>query len=244
MRFFVDSGGIDKINAAAVIEGADARHITVSLRLGAGDVVTLCDGTGTDYACEIVSFSQTRVNLRIVNVYASSTESEIKVTLFQALPKHGKMEFIIEKCVELGVYEIVPVVTRYTMVNTDDEAVRKIRRYERIAESAAKQCNRGFVPVVREPVGFGEAIEEMKRCDIAIAPWERETKVKMRQALEGFTGVTAGIIIGPEGGFSEDEAAGFRENNIRTVNLGKRILRTETAGLVALTIFFNEVGEF
>jgi len=243
MRFFVDTKNIDAKNNTAVITGGDAKHITGSLRLDKYDIITVCDGSGMDYACEILDFGQARVSLRILNAYKGSTEPDIKVTLFQAFPKHGKMELIIEKCVELGVYEIVPMITRYTVLKTNDKTQEKIKRYNKIAESAAKQCNRGIIPAVKSPVTFDCAMAEINGLDIAVAAWEKELETKMKQALDGFTGTTAGIMIGPEGGFSDDEARCFQDNHIKTVSLGRRILRTETAGMTCLTIFFNETGE-
>lgn len=242
MRFFTEN--IDHKNKTVQIVGTDAAHISGSLRLKKGDIVTVSDSAGFDYACKIESVNRSVINLIIVNSYKSSTEPEIKVTLFQAFPKHGKMELIIEKCVELGVYEIIPVITRYTIIKLNDKIDEKIKRFVKISESAAKQCNRAFIPKVLNPVSFDEALTKAKKLDIAIAAYEKETDFKMKHALTGFNGNTAGLIIGPEGGFSEEEAAMFKQNNIKTVNLGRRILRTETAGFTCLTIFFNETGEF
>ncbi|MDR1687735.1 MAG: 16S rRNA (uracil(1498)-N(3))-methyltransferase [Clostridiales bacterium] len=244
MRFFAESNGIDLVNKKVTIRGGDAVHITGALRLKKGEIITVSDGGGTDYACEITSLERGAVNLSILKSYKSSTEPEIKVTLFQALPKFGKMELIIEKCVELGIYEIVPVTTLYTTVKINDKISEKILRFNKISESAAKQCNRAFIPKVKMPVSFETAVCEIQKLDIAIAAYENEADFKIRNALEGFSGKTAGLFIGPEGGFSESEALTFKGNKIHTVSLGKRILRTETAGFACLTIFFNETGEF
>jgi len=242
MRFFVAPDQIT--NQTIRVTGMDAAHMFASLRLKAGDIITVCDGSGKDYACEITALNKNSADLAIINTYRSSTEPNIKVTLFQAMPKYGKMELVIEKCVELGVYEIVPLITRYTQVKINEKTDVKTERFRKISESAAKQCNRAFVPQVRGALRLENALAEMKNFDIAIAAYENETQTKMKHLTKDFCGRSAALIIGPEGGFSEDEAACFAENRIRTVSLGKRILRTETAGFTCLTIFFNETGEF
>lgn len=244
MRFFADASNIDINGKTVLLEGGDAAHISGSLRLKKGEIITVTDSSGYDYACEIVSLSRDRVSLVILNSYRSSVEPDIKVSLFQAFPKFGKMELIIEKCVELGVYEIIPVITRYTIVKINDKIDDKIKRFNKISESAAKQCNRAFIPKIKPPISFEEALLEMKKLDIAIAAYEKEADFKIMHALKDFSGSSAGIMIGPEGGFSEDEAVLFMSRKIQTVSLGKRILRTETAGFTCLTIFFNEMGEF
>lgn len=244
MRFFADASNIDHSGKTVLLEGQDAAHISGSLRLKKGDIITVSDSSGYDYACEIVSLCRDKAVLKILNSYKSSVEPDIKVSLFQAFPKYGKMELIIEKCVELGVYEIVPIITRYTIIKVNDKIEDKIKRFNKISESAAKQCNRAFIPQIKPPVSFEDALLEMKKLDIAIAAYEKETDTKIKHTLKGFSGNSAGLMIGPEGGFSDDEAVLFRLHKIQTVTLGKRILRTETAGFTCLTVFFNEMGEF
>lgn len=218
--------------------GDDARHITKSLRLRVGDKITVSDN-GYDYLCEITRIGDC-VQARIEDISKNAAEPNIQVTLFQALPKHGKFELIIEKCVELGVCEIVPIVTDYTIPSAESFDAKN-ERFNKLSESAAKQSRRGYIPKVQKVITLKDAVTLSEGFDIAITPYEKAEGRRIRDALCGFSGNRAALFIGCEGGFSEREIDILKNTHI--VTLGRRILRTETAGFTALTIFFNETGE-
>lgn len=153
------------------------------------------------------------------------------------------MELVIQKCIEIGVDSIVPVKTEHTVVKLDGKEEKKIARWNKIAESAAKQCGRGKIPVVENVMTFKQAVEKAKSLDMAIIPYEKEEKNTLKAVTKKFKGTSIGVFIGPEGGFSNDEIVLAGENGITSVTLGKRILRTETAGLVTSVILLYELEE-
>lgn len=243
-KFFVSS---DKINGGQlVIDTDDVSHITRVLRLDTGDTLTVCDSRGTDYEAEIAELEQNRIICNILSQKKSDTEPDLKVTLFQALPKGSKMEYIIQKTTELGVTEIVPVKLGRCVVKIDnkkDEA-KKLDRWQKIAEAAAKQSGRGIVPKILPIMTLGEVIEKAGELDLFFAPYECEEQNTLRDTLLLKSGVrTAGFLIGPEGGFELSETEKLREAGIATVTLGKRILRTETAGEAVLAMMMYEIGD-
>lgn len=243
-KFFIDKVNF-KGNNILINDKEDINHIIKVLRLGANNTIIVCDGAGNDYKSVIRGISKNEIVTEIEECIASSNEPSICVTLFQGIPKSDKMEYIIQKAVELGVNRIVPVVTKRTIVKIDSNTGgnNKVSRWQRIAYEAAKQCGRGVIPSVSEPLSFRQAIKELSRMDIRFMPYENETRNNLRETLEGIDGdSTAGIIIGPEGGFSDDEAQLAVEEGVSTVTLGTRILRTETAGITALSILMYETG--
>ena len=222
--------------------GEDEKHIKTVLRAKEGEEVTLCDGEGMDYQCRIVSLER-GVLLDILSKEICETEPETKITLYQGLPKADKMELIIQKCVELGADRIVAVSTERAIVKLDKKEGKKLERWQKIAEAAAKQSGRGKIPEISPRVlKFKEAVEEAVQLDGAVIPYEKERETGIRAFAEAFKGSSVGIFIGPEGGFSEEEIAFARENGICPVTLGKRILRTETAGMTTTAILLYELG--
>ena len=217
------------------LHGENARHIHV-VRGKAGDSITVCDGAGTDYACVIAEVCKKVVLLDIVDKCPALGEPALKITLFQALPKSDKMDQLIQKSVELGVHAIVPVQTAFAITKVSGKAEAKATRWQKIAESAAKQCGRGIIPCVHNPVAFAEAITMSQTLDRTFAAYEKEKSLMLSAALSetNDAGMRIGILIGPEGGFSDNEAAVFARHNIPAVSLGRRILRTETAGFAAI----------
>lgn len=216
------------------------------LRLGVGDGITVCDGKGNDYETEIERTEQKEVILKITSKKQSETEPNIKVTLFQGLPKASKMEYIIQKNTELGVAEITPVKMSRCVVKIDNkkDEKKKTERWQKIAESAAKQSGRGIVPEVTPFVTLDEVIEKSKEFDLFFVPYECEEQQTLREILTADTDVkTVGFLIGPEGGFDLAETEKLRKNSIHTVTLGKRILRTETAGEAVLAMTMYEIGD-
>lgn len=221
--------------------GEDEKHIKTVLRAREGEEITLCDGEGVDYQCRIASLER-GVLLDILSKEVCETEPKTKITLYQGLPKADKMELIIQKCVELGVDRIVAVSTERAIVKLDKKEAKKLERWQKIAEAAAKQSGRGKIPEIGQQVlKFKEAVAEAKELDGAIIPYEREEETGIRQFVENFKGESVGVFIGPEGGFADEEIALAQENGITPITLGKRILRTETAGMTTTAILLYEL---
>ena len=238
-KFFFNKNDISR--GQVQLFGEDEKHIKTVLRAREGEEVTLCDGEGVDYQCRIASLER-GVLLDIISKEVCETEPKTKITLYQGLPKADKMELIIQKCVELGIDRIVAVSTERAIVKLDKKEAKKLERWQKIAEAAAKQSGRGKIPEISQQVlKFKEAVAEAKKLDGAIIPYEREQETGIRQFVHGFQGESVGIFIGPEGGFSDEEIALAQENGITPVTLGKRILRTETAGMTTTAILLYEL---
>ncbi len=240
-RYFVETEKI--ADNKIIIEGDDARHISVVLRGKVGDEIEVCDSQSREYVCTIKEMEKDKIILKIEKARLSDSEAKTKITLFQGLPKSDKMEMIIQKCVELGVFKIVPVSTERAVVKLNKkDGVKKTQRWQKISEAAAKQSGRGIIPEVLEPVSFKEGISLAKKLDGAIIPYENEEKTGLREFVTSFKGGEIGVFIGPEGGFSQGEIQLAKENGILPISLGKRILRTETAGMTTLAILLYELG--
>lgn len=238
-RFFVDKGAIkdDRIELGA----ENSQHIVTVLRGRVGDEITVCDGEGTDYNCTLIDVNKKQALAKILEAVENTNEPDLKITLFQGLPKNDKMELVIQKCVEIGVDRIVPVKTDFTVVKLDNKEDKKVARWNKISESAAKQCGRGKIPVVEGIVSFKEAMNSLQSFDAVIIPYEKEKDRGIKEFLSDFKGKSIAVFIGPEGGFSDKEIQLALEKNVSSVTLGKRILRTETAGLVTSVILLYEV---
>lgn len=231
-RFFTNE--IDENNI--VLTGSDANHIGRSLRMRVGEEVTVCCN-GVDYCCTIGSITADSVYLDLVEKHRCAAEPNIEVTLFQAVPKLDKLEYIIQKSVELGVSRIVPVLTRRCVSRPDEKdfTKKKLPRLNKIAEEAAKQSGRGLVPEVTPMVNLREAVEMMKQLDCTVLLYEEEGGVSFGNVdLSGAK--TVGLFIGSEGGFDREEAEMTVNAGAKQVWLGKRILRCETAPITALSI--------
>lgn len=238
-KFFFHKNDISR--GQVQLFGEDEKHIKTVLRAREGEELTLCDGEGVDYQCRIVSLER-GVLLDILSKEVCETEPKTKITLYQGLPKADKMELIIQKCVELGVDRIVAVSTERAIVKLDKKESKKLERWQKIAEAAAKQSGRGKIPEIGQQVlKFKEAVAEAKELDGAIIPYEKEQETGIRQFVQGFRGESIGVFIGPEGGFAEEEIALAQENGITPITLGKRILRTETAGMTTAAILLYEL---
>lgn len=243
-KFFVPKENIS--DERIIITGGDVAHITRVLRMGEGDMLLLCDGRGYDYDARIDAVSQKEIVCSVTERRRSDTEPNIRVTLYQGLPKASKMEYIIQKTTELGISRIVPCrlgrcVSR--IEGAKDEA-KKLDRWRKIAEAAAKQSGRGCVPEIGRVMSLEEAIAEMKTADIAFVPYECESSRGIKAELTSTGEVEcASFIIGPEGGFEQSEIAALTAAGIRSVTLGKRILRTETAGEAVLAMVMYEKGD-
>ena len=236
-RFFVEPHQVAENTIR--IEGTDVNHIKNVLRMKVGDVLQISDGHNQQYLCSILSMESTEVVVSIEETLATSTELPSKLYLFQGLPKGDKMEFIIQKAVELGVYEIIPVATKRAVVKLDEKkAAKKVERWNSIAESGAKQSGRNVVPAVMDVMSYNEALAYAKKLDVVLIPYElAEGMEETRQIVADIRqGQSVGIFIGPEGGFEVEEVERAKMQGILPVTLGKRILRTETAGLTMLSI--------
>lgn len=221
------------------MQGADVNHIKNVLRMKPGEDVRVSDGGGKAYLCCIHSYEEQTAVLDILKELASDTELPSRLVLFQGLPKGDKMEWIVQKAVELGVYRIVPFAAKRSVVKLDEKkAEKKQARWQLIAKGAAEQSGRGIIPEVGAVCGFAEALRMAGELDVVLIPYELEEGMKeTARILEGIApGQSVGIFIGPEGGFEEEEVEQAKRAGAHAVTLGKRILRTETAGLTALSI--------
>ncbi len=242
-HFFVEASQIGEDTITII--GEDVNHIKNVLRMKCGEEVEISDGQGGEYICKISSLKE-EVVLTIVDYNKKGTELESKLYLFQGLPKNDKMELIIQKAVELGATAIVPVNTKRTVVKLDEKKeANKLKRWQTISESAAKQSKRGIIPEVLPVMNFKEAVEYAKNFDINIIPYEHcEDMSGTKKIVDSIKkDMKIGIFIGPEGGFAEIEIDFAMENNISPVSLGKRILRTETAGLAILSILMFKLED-
>ena len=216
-------------------------HLSRVLRCKAGDMITVGDGSDIDYECEITEITKTAVTARITDKHLNLNEPDVKITLYQGLPKGDKTELIIQKCVEIGVDRIVPVSTARSVVKLDKKGDKKIERWNKISLSAAKQCGRGKIPEVSPVMTFKEAVEDSRKCDGRLIPYENEEKNGLKSFCENFSGKSIAVFIGPEGGFDPSEIELAKADGITPVTLGKRILRTETAGLVTAVILLHRL---
>lgn len=236
-HFFVDISQID--DEYVRITGSDVNHIKNVLRMKQDEELLISNGAGTDYYCKIEELSDDMVVARILNEDCEGSELNCEFYLFQCLPKGDKMEMIVQKAVELGVREIIPVSSKRAVVKLDEKkAENKVRRWNLISESAAKQSGRAIIPKVKDVMTFKEAVIYSKSLDMSIIPYENYKDMSQTiQVIDKINpGMKVGIFIGPEGGFDGSEADMAVENGIERVSLGKRILRTETAGMTILSI--------
>lgn len=219
------------------MEGADVNHIKNVLRMKPGGQVMFGDGTGVQYLCALESTEPVR--FRILDFFKEGRELPSRICLFQGIPKGDKMDLVIQKATELGASDIYPVSTSRTVVKLDaKKAEKKVARWQGIAEASAKQCGRSKIPFVHEVTTFPHALITAGELDVLLIPYERaEGMEDTRRAVEEIRpGQSVGIFIGPEGGFEETEVGQAVSKGASPVTLGKRILRTETAGLVILSI--------
>lgn len=243
-KFFIKTNQINE-NEVKIV-GEDVKHIVQVLRSKVGEELTLCDiNTNLNYISTISQIHPDCIICKIEDCTKSVVESNIEVTLYQGLPKADKMEYIIQKNIELGIKEIVPVEMARCVVKLDDKtANKKIERWQKIAEAAAKQSGRDCIPEVKMPISPNELCDEIKKFDMVILAYENEKNITLKQELKkinNFEKLKIGIIIGPEGGLSEKEVEMFINAGAKVVTLGKRILRTETA---SIAIMSNIVYEY
>ncbi len=235
-NFFADTAA--KQGDCFIISGGDYNHIVNVLRMKQGDeFLVSCDGISSLCVLELIGSES--VYAKIVEENYRNTELPVKIYLFQGLPKADKMELIIQKCTELGVFCVVPTEMRNCVVKLDDKKKKsKVSRWQTIAESAAKQSKRNIIPQVTEVLSYKQALEKMKELDLLFVPYENERGMAAtKEALEKIkSGMSVGIVIGPEGGFDESEIAEAQKAGGVAVSLGSRILRTETAAVASVSM--------
>lgn len=236
-QFFVEPFQIQ--DKKIIITGNDVNHIKNVLRMKIGEEIAVrCSADDKEYRCGIEEFAQDQVICSLRFIREEGVELPSKVYLFQCLPKADKMELIVQKAVELGVYEIIPVAAKRCVVKLDEKkAAAKCGRWQGIAEAAAKQCRRGVIPAVKAPMTMKEALSYAEKMDVRLLPYElADGMARTKELIDGIKpGKSVAVFIGPEGGFEEAEAEMALAMGVLPVTLGRRILRTETAGLVVLS---------
>ncbi len=238
-HFFVEPEQIDVPGKTVTIVGSDVNHIRNVLRMKVGEELNISNGRdGKEYRCAVTACEEDRILCELRFVKEDNVELPARVCLFQGLPKADKMELIVQKAVELGACEIIPVAMKRCVVKLDDKkAAAKVARWQGIAEAAAKQSKRGIIPKVCDMMTFPEAVRRASAMDVSLLPYEMaEGMEKTRKLIDGLKpGQTIAVFIGPEGGFDESEVRLAAESGAEPITLGKRILRTETAGMTVLS---------
>lgn len=233
-QIFVNEG---PVNGSFEITGDDMHHLVRVVRLKRGEIIRVSVSTGENFLCEVSDITDNSL-VASVTEQVPSTELSNKIYLFQGLPKGDKMETIIEKCVELGVYEIIPVEMKNSIVKLDDKKKKsKLTRYQTVAATAAKQSKRSIIPRVTDFMSYREAFEYAKSLDMLLLPYESKNGMKDTfDVLDSIKeGMSIGVFIGPEGGFDSSEIE-LVKDDVRIISLGRRILRTETAAICTLSM--------
>ncbi|MCM1160179.1 MAG: 16S rRNA (uracil(1498)-N(3))-methyltransferase [Roseburia sp.] len=244
-QFFVSPEQIQ--GNRVIISGKDVNHIKNVLRMKSGEEINVKTGMdGKEYRCGILEFTEEEVICELYFVKEEDVELPVKISLFQGLPKSDKMEWIIQKAVELGVYEIIPVASKRAVVKLDEKKAKsKVARWQGISEAAAKQSKRAVVPQVTLPMSFREALAYCRDMDVKLIPYELAKDMEQtRKAIAGIgKNQSVAVFIGPEGGFAEEEIKEAKAEGMLPVTLGKRILRTETAGMCVLAFLLYQLEE-
>lgn len=243
-KFFVNAE--DVYENEIHIKGTDVNHIKNVLRLPVGKEILINNRQGKDYKCIIKLIDTDLVTADIIDELEETTEPAVRTFLFQSLIKGEKMEFVIQKAIEIGVTAIIPIITERCIVKleSDKKTKNKCERWQKIAESAAKQSKRGIVPEIMWPMTFKEALQYAKEhLEVSCIPFENEHAHHIKAYLRNCKAESIGIFIGPEGGFTDEEIHLASDWDVSSITLGKRILRSETAGLVTLANIMYEMGE-
>ncbi|AUN18804.1 16S rRNA (uracil(1498)-N(3))-methyltransferase [Clostridium botulinum] len=245
-KFFVPAENI--IDEKAIIDGDDVKHIYKVLRLECGDAININNCQGKEYKGEIESIDKKSVVVKILEQVEVNNENPLNIYLYQGLPKSTKMDLIVQKSTELGIKEIIPIITERVEVKASLKEFKKLDRWNRIALEACKQCKRSLIPSVTEPLKFNDLLEEIKGMDLIVVPYESKENYGIKSLIKNIEYEkenikNIGIIIGPEGGFEESEIRALEEIKAQIVTLGPRIFRTETAGIVCASIISYELGD-
>ena len=235
--------GANLAGGVAVFRGSDLDHIKV-LRIKLGEKLIICDGNGTDYECRMTRIGDNIAEAEVEEARACPGEPSVDVTLMVSMPKGDKAEFIAQKCTEAGAKEIVYFFSDRSISRPEQKSLaKKVQRWSRIAEEAAKQAGRGYIPMVRSAAGLAEALDIGMKSDLRLFIYEEGERAPLKTALSAVPDIkTASVITGPEGGFEKYEADIARVAGFTVCSMGPRILRCETAPLVALTAIMYETG--
>lgn len=247
-KFFVKNEQINNDNI--IIVGQDVNHIKRVLRAKIGDEFFICNSeNGENFRCNVIEINENDILCEIIEKIENKTESNIQVSIFQALPKSDKMEYIIQKSVELGVYDITPVEMKRCIVKLNDkEKLKKIQRWQKISEVAAKQCGRDLIPEIKNIINVKKFVDTIKDYDNVLVAYENEKTNTLKEQLNNIKNnyskddiIKIAIVIGPEGGLEPDDVELLKNNGANIITLGKRILRTETVALNVLSIIMYEL---
>ncbi len=230
------------------IAGEDARYLSGVLRMRVGEQLTIVNQSKDEYLCEVKGFDKKTVTVQVSNINSNTSEPPFRAVLYQSVSKGERMDYTIQKSVELGVSEIIPVFSERCVVKQESGKNSKLERWQKIAEEAARQSGRGIVPVISEPLSFDAALKKAKDGDVTLFAWEEEKDKSLKQLLREFHArcgeqndlPVINIFIGPEGGYSADEADKAENEGFLPVTLGPRILRTESAAPCVLSMLIYE----
>lgn len=237
-QFFVEPCQIDTSDKSVIILGGDVNHIKNVLRMRVGEEISVSNGLdGREYRCGIAALEEERIVCELRFIKEDQVELPAEVYLFQGLPKGDKMELIVQKTVELGVCKIIPVAMKRCVTKLEDKkALSRVARWQGIAEAAAKQSRRGIIPKVLDVMSFPDAVKLASEMEVKLIPYEMAEDMEHTREIIGSLkpGQRIAVFIGPEGGFEEAEIELARNNGVEPITLGRRILRTETAGFTVL----------
>jgi len=248
-RFFVDSSNIFEAEGYILITQAeDVKHLVKALRVKVGEGIEVSDKVTYEYITEVESMDNQQVKCRIVEKQQSERESNVQIDLYQGIPKSGKMDTIVQKSVELGVYRIVPLKTKriVSVFKDQKQEVKKVERWQKIADEAAKQSKRGILPEITRPSDLKNLLSAIGTYDAVFVAYEKESQGRFKEELLKFgegKDLKIAIVVGPEGGFDEGEVDQLVEAGAISVTLGRRILRTETAGVAAMAMVQIVIGD-
>ena len=244
-KFFLTTNYIKE--NTIIIQNEDVNHIKNVLRAKVDDTIDICDSeTSKNYICKIEQIEEKNIYCHIINEIQTNVEPHIKVSVFQGLPKTDKMELVIQKSVELGVYDIIPVEMKRCVVKLNEkDKIKKMQRWQKISEGAAKQSGRDIIPTIHPVINIKTLCENIKEYDLVLVAYENEKINTLKQELQKIKQNNAetkiAIIIGPEGGIDDKEIEHFKENKAKIITLGNRILRTETVALNMLSVIMYEL---
>lgn len=249
-KFFIATDQIK--DNKITIQNEDVNHIKNVLRAKIGDNIKICDyQTSKDYTCEIVQLEEKNIYCKILKELNSNIETNVKVSIFQGIPKSDKMELIIQKSVELGAFDITPVEMKRCVVKLNEkDQIKKIDRWRKISEVAAKQCGRNIIPKVNHIISISELNQKIKEYDLMLVAYENEKENTIKHELLNFkeniepnTEIKIAIVIGPEGGLEDKDVELLKHNGAKIITLGNRILRTETVALNVLSVIMYELEQ-
>lgn len=247
-KFFVETNQINE--NLIYLQGEDVNHIANVLRKKVGENINVCNNdTSENFLCKIENIEKGQIICKILETLEAKAETNIQITIFQGLPKADKMELIIQKCVELGVKEITPINMERCIVKLDSKSEsKKIERWQKIAEVAAKQSGRDFITKINTVENLKSVCNLLQKYDILLVAYEEEKENSLKYEIEKIkvlnkNNLKIGIVIGPEGGISPQEIDNFKKSGAKIVTLGNRILRTETVALVITSILQYELGD-